>query len=95
MARHLPPLSMLRAFEATSRLSSVSRAAAELGRTHGAISKQLKTLQSDFGAPLFDRAGTGLRPNATGLRLAALVAEALDRLATGYEALHRDRKSVV
>jgi LysR family glycine cleavage system transcriptional activator len=93
MARRLPPLSMLRAFEATSRLSSVSRAADELGRTHGAVSKQLKALQREFGAPLFEKAGTGLRPNATGLRLATLVADALEQLADGYEELYREAHS--
>ncbi len=36
MSRRLPPLFALKAFEATARLGSVTRAADELGRTHGA-----------------------------------------------------------
>lgn len=82
--RQLPPLSALRAFDATARLGSVTRAAEELGRTHGAVSRQLRSLQDHLGAPLFDKAGAGLRLNAEGLALHRVVAEALDRLEQGW-----------
>lgn len=88
--RRLPPLSTLRAFDAVARLGSVTRAAEELGRTHGAVSKQLRALQDHLGAPLFDKAGTGLALNARGRALAASVGEALDRLASGYDAVAAD-----
>jgi DNA-binding transcriptional LysR family regulator len=78
--RHLPPLSSLRAFEATARLGSVTRAAAELGRTHGAVSRQLRSLQDAAGFSLFDKAGTGLRLNARGEAMQRAAAEALDGL---------------
>ena len=82
--RQLPPLSALRAFDATARLGSVTRAAEELGRTHGAVSRQIRSLQAHLGAPLFDKAGAGLRLNAQGLALQPVVAEALDRLEQGW-----------
>ncbi|WP_340646123.1 LysR substrate-binding domain-containing protein [Phenylobacterium sp.] len=82
--RQLPPLSALRAFDATARLGSVTRAAEELGRTHGAVSRQIRGLQDHLGAPLFDKAGAGLRLNAQGQALHAVVAEALDRLEQGW-----------
>ena len=91
--RHLPPFSTLRAFEATARLSSVTRAAEELGRTHGAISKAVKGIQDDVGVPLFEKAGTGLRANAAGRRLAGLIADALERLADGYDDLRREART--
>ena len=84
--RQLPPLSALRAFDATARLGSVTRAAEELGRTHGAVSRQIRSLQAHLGAPLFDKAGAGLRLNAQGLALQPVVAEALDRRAGGVSA---------
>ncbi|PIK71196.1 LysR family transcriptional regulator, partial [Methylobacterium frigidaeris] len=59
--RHLPPLSSLRAFEAAARLGSVTKAANELGRTHGAVSRQVRALQEQAGTALFEKAGTGLR----------------------------------
>ena len=78
--RRLPPLVPLRAFEATARLGSVTRAAAELGRTHGAVSGQLRSLQEAAGFSFFEKAGTGLRVNAQGEALLRVVKEALDGL---------------
>ncbi len=45
----------LRAFEATGRLLSMSRAAEELHLTHGAVSRHIKTLEELLGVPLFQR----------------------------------------
>lgn len=90
MARLLPPMSSLRAFEATARLGSVTRAAEELGRTHGAVSRQLKSLQEQAGVALFDKAGTGLRLNAQGEALRAGVAAALDGLEQNWRDLLSD-----
>ena len=41
----LPPLGMLRAFEAAARLASFSRAADELHVTHAAVSHQIRLLE--------------------------------------------------
>jgi len=78
--RHLPPLSALPAFEATARLGSVTAAAAELGRTHSAISKQLRHLGEDLGGALFEKDGTGLRLTQRGAQLQAELRPMLDRL---------------
>lgn len=93
MRRPLPPLSTLRAFEAVERLGSVNRAAEELGRTHGAVSKQIRALQADAGVALFDKVGTGLRANAPGQKLAAAVGVALDGLAEAYGEVVRQARS--
>lgn len=53
--RPLPKLLGLQAFEATARLGSVSRAAAELYLTQGAVSRQLQALESQLGVQLFLR----------------------------------------
>lgn len=95
MRPRLPPLGTLRAFEAVARLGSVSRAADELGRTHGAVSKQLQALRADAGAPLFDKVGTGLRPNAAGQTLAYAVGRALDDLGQAYADVVRDARAPV
>jgi LysR family glycine cleavage system transcriptional activator len=55
MNRHLPPLSALRAFEATARLRSFGKAAAELSVTPAAISHQIHALEEDLGVRLFHR----------------------------------------
>jgi DNA-binding transcriptional LysR family regulator len=90
MRHTLPPLSSLRAFEAVVRLGSVGAAAAELGRTHGAVSKQIRALQEHAGAPLFDKVGTGLAANAAGRALAAATGAALDGLSEAYGDLQRE-----
>ena len=45
MARDLPPLNALRAFEAAARRLSFTRAAEELGVTQAAISHQIRILE--------------------------------------------------
>ncbi|MBB4650580.1 LysR family glycine cleavage system transcriptional activator [Aminobacter niigataensis] len=57
-AGSLPPLNPLRAFEATARHLSVSNAAVELFVTPGAVSRQVRALESHLGTLLFLR-GSG------------------------------------
>ncbi|MFC4276369.1 LysR substrate-binding domain-containing protein [Achromobacter aloeverae] len=90
--RKLPPLSALRAFESIARNGSVTRAAAELHRTHGALSRQLRLLQEDVGGPLFDKAGTGLQLNDAGHALYDLARRGFDELETGYARVLRQAR---
>lgn len=69
MSRDLPPLNALRAFDAVARLDSVSRAAAELHVTHGAVSRHLRVLEDAVGTALFVREGRGLALTPAGQRL--------------------------
>ena len=78
--RRLPPLSALQAFEATARLGSVTAAANELGRTHGAISKQIRQLSDDLGGGLFERSGNGLKLTGRGERLLRSVTPLLNEV---------------
>lgn len=82
--RTLPPMSTLRAFEATARTGSVTRAAEELCRTHGAVSRQLRQLQDHAGVELFERDGTGVRLNDHGQAFHAVVRAVFDQLEQGY-----------
>ncbi len=56
MPARLPPLNALRAFEASARHRSFSRAAEELNVTPAAISHQIKGLEEYLAAKLFRRA---------------------------------------
>ncbi|WP_177431543.1 LysR family transcriptional regulator [Pseudomonas huaxiensis] len=80
MSRELPPLNALRAFEVTARLGSVSHAAEQLHVTHGAVSRQLKTLESHLGVSLFVKDGRGIKLTDAGLRLREVSGEAFERL---------------
>ena len=56
----MPSLKALRAFEACARHLSVKAAAEELCVTPGAVSQMLKSLESDLGVRLFQRAHRGI-----------------------------------
>lgn len=80
MSRKLPSLNALRAFEATAQLESVSQAAQVLHVTHGAVSRQIRTLEEELGVALFEKAGRGLQLTAAGRRLRDASASAFDLL---------------
>lgn len=85
--RKLPPLASLRAFEAVARTGSVTRAAEELARTHGAVSRHLKLLSEDAGVELFDKDGTGLRMTPAAAEFYAATRSAFDQLENAYRRL--------
>lgn len=60
MANRLPPLNALRAFEASARQLSFTRAAEELFVTQAAISHQIKSLEEHLGIKLFMRKNRAL-----------------------------------
>ncbi len=80
MSRNLPPLNALRAFEATARLLSVSKAAEELNVTHGAVSRHLSALESQLGIALLGKEGRGIKLTDAGRRLRDASSEAFTRL---------------
>ena len=91
--RQLPPLSAVRAFEAIARSGSVTRAAEELCRSHGAISRHLRLLQEHAGVALFEKDGTGLRLTQAGATFYAAVRAAFDQLENACERLARESQA--
>lgn len=89
----LPPFIALRALEAAARHRSYSRAADELNVTHGAVSHQIRRLETELGVRLFDRTGNAMAPTPAALRLAARVAEAVAMLAGAVTAESGARQS--
>lgn len=65
-SRLLPPLSMLRCFEAAAREGTFSRAAALLGLTQSGVSRQIAHLEDWLGTPLFERHGRRVALNRAG-----------------------------
>lgn len=93
--RRLPPLSTLPVLEAAGRLQSFSAAAAELNVTHGAISHQIRSLESALGVALFSREGRRVVLTVEGAAFADAVRAALAQVAAAVEALspqERERK---
>jgi hypothetical protein len=58
MLRKLPPLNALKALEAAARNQSFTIAVSELGVTHGAVSRQVQSLELGW-VPSFSGASTG------------------------------------
>jgi len=75
--RLLPPLSMLRCFEAAVRCGSFSGAAERVGLTQSAVSRQIAGLEEWLGTPLFERRGRRVAVNATGRSYQAEIGPAL------------------
>lgn len=76
MNDRLPPLSALRAFEATARHLSFTRAAEELFVTPAAISHQIHGLEQDLGVRLFRRLNRSIELTASGRVLLPGLSEA-------------------
>ena len=95
MTRRLPPLNALRAFEAAARSESFTRAAEELFVTKGAVSHQIKALETTLGVKLFDRRHQRLVMTEAGREYLAVVRDALDRIAIGTDRLVQRQSSGV
>ena len=93
MRRRLPSLNALKAFEASARHESFTRAAAELFVTQGAVSQQVKALEDELGLRLFNRDGRKLKLTESGRGYLEAVRDAFDRLSTGTERLLRRQSS--
>ncbi len=89
MARTLPPLNALRAFEAAARHLSFTRAAEELRVTQAAVSHQVKALEERLGVTLFRRLTRGLRLTDEGQALLPDLRDGFDRLAQAVERVGR------
>jgi DNA-binding transcriptional LysR family regulator len=77
----VPPLNSLRVFEAAARHGSFVRAAGELHVTHGAVSRQVKQLESSLGVDLFERRNRAVFLTRHGTQLFAACSDAMGRIA--------------
>ena len=81
MLRSHLPLNALRAFEASARHLSFTRAAIELCVTQAAVSHQVKSLEAQLSIALFKRLPRGLMLTREGETLLPVVRESFDRIA--------------
>jgi LysR family glycine cleavage system transcriptional activator len=87
--RRLPPLNALRVFEIAARTGSYADAAAELGLTHGAVSRQIATLEHWLGQRLFTKSGRRMTATPMAQIFAAEVGLSFDRMAIAAQACGR------
>ena len=79
--RRLPPLNALRVFEAAARHLSFAKAALELHVTHGAVSRQIKLLETSLSLALFERRNRAVFLTPQGVILFAACKDIMGRLA--------------
>ena len=89
-ASSLPPLAWLRAFEASARHLSFTRAAGELGLTQSAISQHIRNLEAYLGRDLFLRKTRALELTEDGGNYLPIVREAFQILSNGTQAFTGD-----
>ncbi|SDM29180.1 LysR family transcriptional regulator, regulator of gene expression of beta-lactamase [Modicisalibacter muralis] len=87
MVRPYLPLKALRAFEASARHLSFTRAAIELSVTQAAVSHQVKVLESRLNVVLFKRLPRGLMITPEGEALLPVLRDSFDRMADIFERL--------
>ncbi len=89
MPAHLPSLNALRAFEAAGRHLSFSKAAEELHVTPAAVGHQVKALEHDLGAVLFERLNRALLLTPAGQSLLPGLSEVFYRVTEVVETFRR------
>jgi len=83
-------LRQLRYFVAVAEAGSLTRAAARLHIAQQSLSAQMRALEAQFGAPLFERSSRGVRLTAVGT---VLLREARPLLAEAERALETTRRA--
>ena len=87
----LPPMNALRAFEAVSRLGSVSKAAEELCVSQGAVSQQLRNLEDHLDRELFIRTPNSFKLSEEGETFASVVQRSLGKIALAAREVARTK----
>lgn len=91
MPRPLPPLNALRAFEATARHLSFTKAAAELHVTPAALSHQIRGLEETLRLKLFHRRARSIELTASGIALYPKLKAGFDNLREALDQLDQVR----
>src|SRR5262249_20196589 len=91
--RKLPPLSALMAFEAAARQMSFTKAAAELGITQAAVSRQVHVLEQQFERQLFRRLHRRVELTSGGRMLSLAATAAFQSLSDAVAEMTREEPS--
>lgn len=93
--RRVGRLQRLAVFEAAAQLGSFTAAAADLGMTQPAVTRQIRLLEESLGAELFIRSANTSTLSEIGVRLRDHVAAGLDVLEAGLAELAESAGTVV
>ncbi|MEP9373627.1 LysR substrate-binding domain-containing protein [Mesorhizobium sp. KR1-2] len=88
----LPPLRAIQAFESVARLGTVSAAADELGVTPGAVSQQLRNVETAIGLRLVERKGRRVALTQLGKQYQRGIANTFEELKKAQAALYQSHR---
>lgn len=91
----LPSLTGLQAFVAAAHYGSLTKAADQLCRTQGAVSRQIQQLEAHYGCALFLRSASGLTLTQQGETLRATALQVLGLLVEQEHALQTTAEALV
>jgi LysR family glycine cleavage system transcriptional activator len=83
----LPSLTGLNTFDACARHGSLTQAAAELGVTLGAVSRQIKSLEIDLGLAVFKRHYRGVELTKAGLELHQVLSSSFRNIGNAWQTI--------
>ena len=83
----LPSLTGLNTFDACARYGSLTQAAAELGVTLGAVSRQIKSLEIDLGLAVFKRHYRGVELTKAGLELHQVLSSSFRNIGNAWQTI--------
>jgi LysR family glycine cleavage system transcriptional activator len=92
MARHLPSILSLRAFEAAARHESFSAAAVELALSQSTVSYRVRQLEELLSTALFHRLTRRIELTAAGARFLPVARDTLERLTTEIDRLRAEHR---
>src|SRR6185369_9150331 len=95
MRRPLPPLNALRAFEATARHASFSKAAEELHVTPAALSHQIRGLEDLLGLKLFVRRARSIELTEAARLIHPGIRTGFESMRVAIDQLDQDRRDRV
>ncbi|MBD2785537.1 LysR family transcriptional regulator [Xenorhabdus sp. DI] len=87
--KNLPSLNALRVFEAVARYQSLVKAAEELFVTSGAVSRQIRQLETALGVILFERRNRGIFLTSAGEQLKQACQQAFGLMALTIDRLQQ------
>ncbi|TGR64424.1 LysR family transcriptional regulator [bacterium M00.F.Ca.ET.194.01.1.1] len=93
--RRLPSLTALMTLEAVFRHRSFTAAAAELGVTQAAVSRQIALLEDELGLPMFVRKHRAIEPTPGCLALAATLTQSFSNIADVVEVVGQSQQGIV
>lgn len=91
MRREITSLPALECFRAAAACESFSKAADQLNLTHGAVSRAVRLLEVDLGAPLFVRRNRAVFLTDEGRKLAQAVEQGLGHIETAVRNIRVER----